>query len=277
MAALPFLRLLLPCLCTCLLCKRRESCLGAALSRPDQQGRTKLAKASWPPPFLERGLHVAERTGCLGDMSFFPAVRGGTARSAALMDPTLLKKLPGEQRGGCLLPLSSGSSWTRQGGDTLGHTSNLRAPFSWLQSGKQSIRDGPEHSLRVRLETAVPTGVRGNGGAQSPPQRPLPVPRLTPRSRRSRASSPPPRGELPGPWVNAACVCAADILLGHEHDFRVKHLSEALNDKHGPLAGEYCSPAPGQLLTLPSKQSPDGLLCFKNGPGLWPGSHSSLL
>uniref|UniRef100_A0A4X2KYF6 Exocyst complex component 7 n=1 Tax=Vombatus ursinus TaxID=29139 RepID=A0A4X2KYF6_VOMUR len=24
---------------------------------------------------------------------------------------------------------------------------------------------------------------------------------------------------------------------GHEHDFRVKHLSEALNDKHGPLAG----------------------------------------
>ncbi|KAM9045676.1 exocyst complex component 7 isoform 1-T3 [Megaptera novaeangliae] len=26
-------------------------------------------------------------------------------------------------------------------------------------------------------------------------------------------------------------------LEGHEHDFRVKHLSEALNDKHGPLAG----------------------------------------
>lgn len=54
-----------------------------------------------------------------------------------------------------------------------------------------------------------------------------------------------PKGQLPGPWINAACVCAADILLGHEHDFRVKHLSEALNDKHGPLAGEYRSPAPG--------------------------------
>ncbi|XP_063125893.1 exocyst complex component 7 isoform X4 [Rattus norvegicus] len=46
-----------------------------------------------------------------------------------------------------------------------------------------------------------------------------------------------PKGQLPGPWINAACVCVADILLGHEHDFRVKHLSEALNDKHGPLAG----------------------------------------
>lgn len=30
---------------------------------------------------------------------------------------------------------------------------------------------------------------------------------------------------------------AADVSLGHEHDFRVKHLSEALNDKAGPLAG----------------------------------------
>ncbi|XP_021569341.1 exocyst complex component 7 isoform X1 [Carlito syrichta] len=46
-----------------------------------------------------------------------------------------------------------------------------------------------------------------------------------------------PRGSPPGPWINAACVCAADISPGHEHDFRVKHLSEALNDKHGPLAG----------------------------------------
>ncbi|PNI30876.1 EXOC7 isoform 5 [Pan troglodytes] len=46
-----------------------------------------------------------------------------------------------------------------------------------------------------------------------------------------------PRGGLPGPWINAACVCAANISPGHEHDFRVKHLSEALNDKHGPLAG----------------------------------------
>ncbi|ERE69108.1 exocyst complex component 7 isoform 4 [Cricetulus griseus] len=61
---------------------------------------------------------------------------------------------------------------------------------------------------------------------------------------------------------------------GHEHDFRVKHLSEALNDKHGPLAGEYRSPAPGQLLALPMEQSPDGLFCSKDGPGLWPGSHN---
>ncbi|KAM5151422.1 exocyst complex component 7 isoform 5-T5 [Callospermophilus lateralis] len=43
--------------------------------------------------------------------------------------------------------------------------------------------------------------------------------------------------QLPSPWINAACICAAVVLLGHEHDFRVKHLSEALNDKHGPLAG----------------------------------------
>uniref|UniRef100_A0A2K5XHK2 Exocyst complex component 7 n=1 Tax=Mandrillus leucophaeus TaxID=9568 RepID=A0A2K5XHK2_MANLE len=46
-----------------------------------------------------------------------------------------------------------------------------------------------------------------------------------------------PRGGLPGPWINTACVYAANISPGHEHDFRVKHLSEALNDKHGPLAG----------------------------------------
>lgn len=57
---------------------------------------------------------------------------------------------------------------------------------------------------------------------------------------------PGPKGQLPGPWINAACVCAANVLLGHEHDFRVKHLSEALNDKRGPLAGEYRSPAPGE-------------------------------
>ncbi|KAM5274156.1 exocyst complex component 7 isoform 1-T1 [Ctenodactylus gundi] len=47
----------------------------------------------------------------------------------------------------------------------------------------------------------------------------------------------PPLHCPPGPWMNAAYVCAANVLLGHEHDFRVKHLSEALNDKHGPLAG----------------------------------------
>uniref|UniRef100_A0A2I3GRN1 Exocyst complex component 7 n=1 Tax=Nomascus leucogenys TaxID=61853 RepID=A0A2I3GRN1_NOMLE len=54
-------------------------------------------------------------------------------------------------------------------------------------------------------------------------------------------------------------------LEGHEHDFRVKHLSEALNDKHGPLAGEYRSPARGQPLTLPSQRSPDGLLLPAGG------------
>uniref|UniRef100_A0A2K5QP55 Exocyst complex component 7 n=1 Tax=Cebus imitator TaxID=2715852 RepID=A0A2K5QP55_CEBIM len=46
-----------------------------------------------------------------------------------------------------------------------------------------------------------------------------------------------PRGSPPGPWINATCVCAANVSPGHEHDFRVKHLSEALNDKHRPLAG----------------------------------------
>uniref|UniRef100_A0A2R8P2P9 Exocyst complex component 7 n=1 Tax=Callithrix jacchus TaxID=9483 RepID=A0A2R8P2P9_CALJA len=46
-----------------------------------------------------------------------------------------------------------------------------------------------------------------------------------------------PRGSPPGPWINATCVCAANISPGHEHDFQVKHLSEALNDKHRPLAG----------------------------------------
>lgn len=31
----------------------------------------------------------------------------------------------------------------------------------------------------------------------------------------------------------------ADISLGHEHDLRVKHLSDTLADKHGPVAGKY--------------------------------------
>lgn len=69
----------------------------------------------------------------------------------------------------------------------------------------------------------------------------------------------PLRGSPPGPWINAACVCAADVSLGHEHDYRVKHPSEALNDKHGPLAGEYRSPARGQP-PLPSQRSSEGLL-----------------
>ncbi|XP_023603675.1 exocyst complex component 7 [Myotis lucifugus] len=56
-------------------------------------------------------------------------------------------------------------------------------------------------------------------------------------------------------------------LEGHQHDFRVKHLSEALNDKHGPLAGEYAaqpSPARGQP-PLPSQQPPEGP---EDGPDL---------
>lgn len=31
----------------------------------------------------------------------------------------------------------------------------------------------------------------------------------------------------------------ADISLGHEHDLRVKHLSDTLADKYGPVAGKY--------------------------------------
>lgn len=30
-----------------------------------------------------------------------------------------------------------------------------------------------------------------------------------------------------------------DISLGHEHDLRVKHLSDTLTDKHGLAAGKY--------------------------------------
>lgn len=75
---------------------------------------------------------------------------------------------------------------------------------------------------------------------------------------------PVPEGQLPGPWVKAACVCAANVLLGHEHDFRVKHLSEALNDKHRPLAGEYRSPAQGSQAE-PSKQPPDACSALRMG------------
>lgn len=88
---------------------------------------------------------------------------------------------------------------------------------------------------------------------------------------------PVPKGQLPGPWINAACVCAANVLLGHEHDFRVKHLSEAPNDKHGPLAGEYRSPAPGEPDT--AFEAVPRMACStysKDGPGLWPRSHSRL-
>uniref|UniRef100_A0A670IJF8 Exocyst complex component 7 n=2 Tax=Podarcis muralis TaxID=64176 RepID=A0A670IJF8_PODMU len=38
-------------------------------------------------------------------------------------------------------------------------------------------------------------------------------------------------------WINTPSVNAADISLGHEHDLRVKHLSDTLSDKHGPAAG----------------------------------------
>ncbi|XP_020922260.1 exocyst complex component 7 isoform X5 [Sus scrofa] len=47
----------------------------------------------------------------------------------------------------------------------------------------------------------------------------------------------PPRGSLPTPGQMLP-VFAADVSKGHQHDFRVKHLSEALTDKHGPLAVE---------------------------------------
>lgn len=99
--------------------------------------------------------------------------------------------------------------------------------------------------------SAAEEGLRTLSGAPFPA-----LPSHVP-SWRPRASSLSPRGSPPGPWINAACVCTADVSLGHEHDFRVKHLSEALNDKHGPLAGEYRSPARGQL-PLPWPRSPEG-------------------
>lgn len=46
-----------------------KNCLGAALSRPDQQGRIKLAGASWLLACVERKLRVAKGSGCLKDMS----------------------------------------------------------------------------------------------------------------------------------------------------------------------------------------------------------------
>lgn len=184
-----------------------------------------------------------------------------------LVDPPP-KESPWDAKEACPHSLSSDSSHA----SPWSHAPSLHLPA--LENKRQGWSLAP---LRVRLETAVPSGVWGRGRAQSPPQCSLPVPHFMLRSWRSRASSPHPKGQPPGPWINAACVCAADILLGHEHDFRVKHLSEALNDKHGPLAGEYRSPAPGRPLTLPTEQSPDGLFCSKDGPGLWPGSHSRLL
>lgn len=115
------------------------------------------------------------------------------------------------------------------------------------------------------LKRLFPGWPAAEEGLRAPSNAPSPTP-LTP-SRRSRASSRSPRASPPGPWINAACVCAADVSLGHQHDFRVKHLSEALNDKHGPLAGEYAaqpSPARGQP-PLPSQQPPEGP---EDGPGL---------
>lgn len=85
-AALPSRRLPTPsppCLCPCLLFELRASSLSwAALSRLDQQSRTKLASASWPPPpprTLERGACAARGR----------AVRGRTAPPPGGPDPPL--------------------------------------------------------------------------------------------------------------------------------------------------------------------------------------------
>lgn len=104
------------------------------------------------------------------------------------------------------------------------------------------------------LKRLFPGWPAAEEGLRAPSNAPSPTP-LSHPSRRSRASSRSPRASPPGPWINAACVCAADVSLGHEHDFRVKHPSEALNDKHGPLAGEYAAqpgPARGRRGRLPA-------------------------
>lgn len=50
-------------------------------------------------------------------------------------------------------------------------------------------------------------------------------------------------------------------LEGPEHDFRIKHLSEAPTNKHGPLAGEYRHPAHRQLPPVGPHSA-----CFSAGP-----------
>lgn len=48
----------------------------------------------------------------------------------------------------------------------------------------------------------------------------------------------------------------AAIPLGHEHDLRVKHLSDALGDKHGLPAGKYRVGTGNQLLPPASQCVP---------------------
>lgn len=133
--------------------------------------------------------------------------------------------------------------------------------FSGLGLGEQLSR--VVWGLQVRLETAVPKAVPGRGGAQSPLRHPFPCTPSHTLPGRWRVSPLAPRGSPPGRRVNSARVCAADVSLGHEHDFRVKHLSEALNDKHGPLAGEYTQPSPRA-----AKAAAPGGLCSEDEPGL---------
>lgn len=119
------------------------------------------------------------------------------------------------------------------------------AAFSWPPgSGKPAPKGGPGH-CKSGLKRLFPRWSEAEEGLRALSNAPAPTPYLTPPPGDRGLLPSPPRGSSPGPWINAACICAADVLLGHEHDFRVKHLSEALNDKHGPLAGEYRSPARG--------------------------------
>lgn len=46
----------------------------------------------------------------------------------------------------------------------------------------------------------------------------------------------------------------AAIPLGHEHDLRVKHLSDALGDKHGPALGKYWLGTGSQLVPPASQR-----------------------
>lgn len=128
------------------------------------------------------------------------------------------------------------------------------AAFSWPPGlGKPAPNGGPGH-CKSGLKRLFPRWSEAEEGLRALSNAPAPTPYLTPPPGDRGLLPSPPRGSPPGPWINAACICAADVLLGHEHDFRVKHLSEALNDKHGPLAGEYRSPARG-----PSQLSLEGL------------------
>lgn len=61
----------------------------------------------------------------------------------------------------------------------------------------------------------------------------------------------------------------AAISLGHEHDLRVKHLSDALSDKHGPAAGKY-RVGTGHQLVPPASQRVPLSWCSQGCSSPWP-------